>query len=247
MLQVADWNVEITDDEGHARLAMDMLMNISPRPEVVVIEEAWYGNYGAYIDELQQQTGQTWHGAWATLCAPGDWNGSSCSTWYEGVAIFSTYDIVATDFIELPFWDCWTSARPVLRAALNVNGTTVQVFGTHLQTGGCTDDATSRYRSMSMLKSWASNFSKPQIVAGDFNADPDQIDTSSGMAPNFVDSWSVVGSGSGYTAFSGAPTMKLDYWFSDSGGGAAAQSSEVITWTGGISDHFPVRTTFLIK
>jgi endonuclease/exonuclease/phosphatase family metal-dependent hydrolase len=123
----------------------------------------------------------------------------------------------------------------------------VQVFATHLQTGGCADDAGSRYASMSLLKSWAANYSAPQIAAGDFNADPDQIDTTSGMVPSFVDTWSVAGSGRGFTSFTPTPSMKIDYWFEDNQGRANVQSTEVITATGTMSDHYPVRATFVVQ
>jgi endonuclease/exonuclease/phosphatase family metal-dependent hydrolase len=100
---------------------------------------------------------------------------------------------------------------------------------------------------MSQLKSWASGYSKPQIVSGDFNADQDQIDTTSGMLPQFVDTWKLVGSGRGFTAFAGTPTMKLDYWFTDSGLRAQPSSSQVFSGSGSVSDHFPVQTTFVVK
>jgi len=246
---VIEWNIQINDDsETHARQAMDQLMAQGPQPEVVVIEEAWIKWYSVYIDELQRQTGKTWYGTYATLCAPGNWNGSSCnSEWYEMVAIFSSHPITSTSSKQLPYWDCWTSARPVVRAQIDVNGTPVQVFGTHLQTGGCTNDAQSRYNSMRDIKQFASNYSGAQILAGDFNADPDQIDTTSGVQPNFNDSWFVVGSGSRFTALGGTPTMKLDYWHGDSGGRAQPVASWVITSTGSMSDHFPVHATFLVK
>jgi endonuclease/exonuclease/phosphatase family metal-dependent hydrolase len=41
--------------------------------------------------------------------------------------------------------------------------------------------------------------------------------------------------------------MKLDFWFTDAGGRAAPQSSEVVWWTGSVSDHYPVRTTFDVR
>ena len=120
------------------------------RPQLVIIEEAYSNLFNTYIDELQRQTGQTWHGTFATHCAPGTWNGSGCSTpWYQGVGIFSTYDITDSGSMLFPFADCWTAARVGVRAQLNVNGTTVQVFGTHLQTGGCADDASARLRRSS--------------------------------------------------------------------------------------------------
>ncbi len=68
----------------------------------------------------------------------------------------------------------------------------------------------------------------------------------SGMLPNFVDTWTLVGSGRGLTAFGPSPTMKLDYWFNDLSGRAIPQSTQVIYWTG-ISDHYPVQTTFVVK
>ena len=119
--------------------------------------------------------------------------------------------------IVLPYADAYHSGRGVARLAVSVNGTTVQVFGTHLMVNA--DNA--RYQAMAMLKGWTSNFSSPQIMGGDFNAGADQIDTTSGMAPNFVDTWNVVGSGNGYTANTPDPSMKLDYVFGDSAGKAS--------------------------
>ena len=100
---------------------------------------------------------------------------------------------------------------------------------------------------MSQLKSWANNYSKPQIVAGDFNADMNQIDTTLGMLPNFVDSWATIGSGRGFSAFTPTPTMKLDYWFADASGGARPTSTAVVTSTGSTSDHYPLQATFVIQ
>src|SRR6185312_585596 len=219
-----------------------------PRPEVIVIEEAYQSLLGTYIDELQKQTGQTWYGVFGTECAPGQWNGSSCnSQWYQGVGIFSTHRITSTSSKLFPYPDCWSSARVGLRAQIDLNGLPVQVFATHLQTGGCSNDAQLRYNSMRDLKAWASNYSAPQIVAGDFNADPDQIDTTSGMSPNFVDSWFVAGQGSRFTALGPNPSMKLDYWFSDASGRATAQTSIVNFGTGSVSDHYPIEATFVVR
>ena len=55
MLPVVEWNIQITDSETHARQVMDMLVGIGPRPEVIVIEEAYLPYYGIYLDELQRQ------------------------------------------------------------------------------------------------------------------------------------------------------------------------------------------------
>ena len=227
---------------------MAAAMAIGPRPQIVVIQEAYLQHYAVYIDELQRRTGHTWRGVFATHCAPRLWNGNRCSsTWYQGVGIFTTFDIVNSDSMLFPFPDCWTSARVGVRAGINVNGVILQVFGTHLQAGGCANDEQSRYNSINVLKRWASDYNTPQIVAGDFNADPNQIASMRGMAPQFVDAWSQVGSGNRFTAFTPNPSMQIDYWFSDAGGQAAPQSSEVVSWTGTVSDHYPVRTTFAVR
>jgi len=248
VLPVVEWNIEINDgSETHARVAMDMLAGSGPAPQVVVIEEAYQQYFNVYIDELQRQTGQRWYGAFATHCAAGNWNGSGCATnWYQGIGIFSTYPITDSSSTLFPYEDCWTSARVGLRAAINVGGTPVQVFAMHLQTGSCTNAAQARNNSMRDFKAWAGQFSTPQLVAGDFNADPDQIDISSGMAPNFSDSWAAVGAGSRFTAFAPNPSMKIDYWFSDASGAIQPISSAVINGPQSISDHYPVQATFLI-
>jgi len=249
LLPVVEWNIEINDNsESHARLAMDMLLSHGTRPEVIVIEEAYSTWYNTYIDELQRHTGQQWYGAFATHCPSGYWNGSGCNTsWYQGVGIFSTHPISNSSSIFFPYADCWTSARVGLRAQIDLNGLPVQVFATHLQTGGCSNDAQLRYSSMRDLKGWASQYSAPQIAAGDFNADPDQIDTTSGMSPNFVDSWFVAGQGNRFTSLVPNPTMKIDYWFSDASMRALPISSVVNTGTGSVSDHYPVEATFLVR
>lgn len=249
-VNVLQWNIQINDNsETHARLAMDLAVQTSPQPQVIVIEEAYLSWFSTYINELENQTGKTWYGAWASHCALGDWNGSGCNNqWYQGVAILSSFPILNSSSTFFPFPDCWTSARGAARAALNVNGTTVQVFGTHLQTGGCANDAQSRYNSMSMLKSWASNYSTPQIAAGDFNAGRDQIDTTQGMLPSFNDAWLVAGTGNENSAFAPSPSIVIDYWFYDSTSGRAQPTnSYVVQSTGTVSDHLPVHTTFLIR
>jgi endonuclease/exonuclease/phosphatase family metal-dependent hydrolase len=248
-ISALNWNILITIyTEAHAREAMAAAIAVSPRPQIITIQESWSNFFPAYIDELQRRTGQTWYGVYQYECKPGAWNGSTCTEWWDQVnGILSTFPIVDSSAIFLPYMDCYASARTALRAALNVNGKIVQTFTTHLQTGGCSDVATARYNSMSMIKSWAANFSTPQIFSGDFNADPDQIASTRGMSPNFVETFALVGTGSRFTFPNWAPTMKLDYWFTDASMKAQPVSSEVITSTGSVSDHWPVRTTFLIR
>jgi endonuclease/exonuclease/phosphatase family metal-dependent hydrolase len=79
-------------------------------------------------------------------------------------------------------------------------------------------------------------------VAGDFNADPDQILSTSGMAPNFLDSWPYAGSGSRNTYPASNPLLKLDYLLFDASWGAQPLSSKTTYLSG--SDHLAVQATF---
>ncbi|MFN7913970.1 MAG: endonuclease/exonuclease/phosphatase family protein [Vicinamibacterales bacterium] len=244
-ISVVTWNVRVDDSSAaHARAVMATLAAMSPQPQVVVIQEAHRSQYGTYIAELQARTGRTWAGAMETHCARGGWNGSTCtSPEDEGVAVFSSLPVIDSSLRWLPYADAWHSARAAVRLAINVNNVPVQVFGTHLQVG----NASARNASMAVLKQWASAWPAPQLAAGDFNADMDQIDTTSGMAPNFVDSWALVGSGAGFTYPLPSPTMKLDYWFADASGRAVPEWTYVHTGTGSASDHYPVFAQYRIR
>ena len=239
------WNVQVDDSSAsHATTVIDYLMNMSPQPQVVILEEAHKSQYNTYVNQLQARTGRSWSGVMLTHCPPGAWNGSSCTgSEDEGVAVFSSFPVVDQGTKYLPYSDAYHSARASVRLAVNVNGVVTQVFGAHLQVG----NASARSSSMTVLKNWASNYSAPHIAGGDFNADMDQIDTYSGMLPNFTDSWSVAGSGLGYTASTPYPTMKLDYLFSDSSGRTQTNWTQVVTSTWTVSDHFPVMTQFTVQ
>lgn len=244
-LIVAEWNVEVNDSSAaHARTIVDYLAALSPQPRVIVMTEAHKSQYDTYISELLNRTGLTWRGVFQTHCPPGAWSGSSCTgSEDEGVGVFTSLPVVGSSGTYLPYADSWHSARAAARLAINVNGQTVQVIGLHLQVS----NAPARYSSMAYLKTWASNFSVPQLVAGDFNADQDQIDTTAGMLPNFIDSWTLVGSGRGFTNPTPAPLYKLDYWLADVSGKARPNWSSVVTSTGTMSDHYGVQASFTIR
>ena len=243
-IAVVTWNVQIDDSSAaHARTVMDYLAALSPQPQVIVIEEGRQSQYATYINELQARTGLTWSGVFQPHCPSNAWNGSSCTVAEdEGVGVFTSLPIVGSSTTYLPYADAYHSARSAVRVAVNAGGRTLQVMGTHLQGW-----ISPRISSMIAFKSWASGFSTPQIVGGDFNADPDQIDISSAMGSAFVDSWSVVGSGRGFSASTPSPLYKLDYLFADASGTALPLWTYVVTSAGTISDHFPVAAYFTLR
>ncbi|HMC70362.1 MAG TPA: carbohydrate-binding protein, partial [Mycobacteriales bacterium] len=242
---VVEWNIQVNDSSAaHARTVIDHLAALSPQPQVIVLIEARGTQYNTYLNELQNRTPYTWHGVFLSECPPGAWNGSSCTgSEDEGTAVLTSLPVVGSSTTYLPYADSYHSARALVRLALSVNGTTMQVMGTHLQVS----NATARNSSMQYLKNWASNFPAPQLVAGDFNADPDQIDSTSGMKPNFVDAWFVVNAVRGLTCSTPNPTMQLDYWFADASGKARPNWASVVTATSTVSDHFPMHASFTIR
>jgi endonuclease/exonuclease/phosphatase family metal-dependent hydrolase len=241
-VSVVTWNVQINDSSAaHAQRAIDYVMAMTPQPRIVVLQEAHKSQFYTYLAQLQTRSGQAWRGVFATHCPPGAWNGSSCTgTEDEGVVVFSSLPVVDSSTRFLSGGDQWHSARGSARLAVSVNGVVLQVFGAHLPLS-----VSARASAMSALKSFASGYSAPQLAAGDFNAGMDEIDP--GMSPNFVDSWKLCGSGNGYTAFTGSPSMKLDYWLADAGGRAKPDWSVVVTATGTFSDHYPVINSFTVR
>jgi endonuclease/exonuclease/phosphatase family metal-dependent hydrolase len=241
---VATWNVQISSSAAHAATVISRLVSMSPRPQIIVIQEGYQALFGTYINELQTRTGVTWTGVFKAHCPPGGWSGGTCTrNEEEGVGVFTSLPLLDSGTMYLPFGDSWHSARAAVRAAVSVNGVTLQVFSVHL----IPSNITARYSSMTMLKNWAAGYSKPQVMGGDFNADPDQIMSSQGMSPDFINSWATVGSGSGFTYPVPTPTMKLDYLMYDRGGRAQPLSTAVVTSTSSTSDHYPVRTTYRVN
>ncbi len=241
---VVTWNLHVDSSAAHARSVMDQIAAMNPQPQIVIVEEASRSVYQTYIDELQARTGKTWQGAFQTHCPSGAWNGSSCTrTEDEGVGVFTSFRIVDSSSKYLPYADAWHSARASVRAAIDVGGIVVQAFAVHLQP----NDATARRNSIAVFKTWSGAYSKPQIVGGDFNAVPSEVDTSTNMGSAFVDVWSLVGGWSGFTAFTPSASMKIDFSFADLSGKALPTWSNVVTSTGTISDHFPVITTFTVR
>jgi endonuclease/exonuclease/phosphatase family metal-dependent hydrolase len=103
-----------------------------------------------------------------------------------------------------------------------------------------------RNSMMTALIAYAQPFPLPQLVAGDFNADPDQIDAAGAMGSSFRDAWAAVGSGPGYTANTPSPTMHLDYWFTDMSAQIQPSWATVATAPGQLSDHYPVHAAFVL-
>lgn len=250
---VLTWNLSVaTQNDAGARQEMDTIAAITPLPRILVLQEAKHSLYSTYLEELQARTGEAWSGVFQGHCPAGAWNAStsSCnSVQNEGVMILTTFPIVSKDTKLLPYPDCWHSARGAVHAAVDVGGTTVQVYSLHLPTGDCTDAAAARRNAVAAFTNWASRFGAPSIVGGDFNAPAgakEIADRSVGMASMFIDTWSAAGTGSSHTYPVPSPSEKIDFLFQDAGGRARATNSRVET---GVtqSDHYPLSAHFVFR
>jgi endonuclease/exonuclease/phosphatase family metal-dependent hydrolase len=245
-LTVLTWNIDSVESwnggPDHAVAVMDHIAQLSPRPDVIVLQEALLSQFNTYVSELEAQTGVGWSGVFATHCAPGGWNGSWCTDAQdEGVAVLTHFPVVDASTGLLPFPDEWHSGRAVARAAINVGTRVVQVFSAHMS-----NSPDARYQMMQALIGMTASASAPVLVGGDFNADPDQIDQGWAMGSTFTDAWQIVGSGPGYTADTPWPSMHLDYWFDDYSGFVQPAWANVDQSAGTVSDHFPVYVVYSV-
>src|SRR6185369_8674775 len=96
----------------------------------------------------------------------------------EGNLILSKFPIVSTGSLYMSY------SRSVARVMVNVGGRNINFIATHLDDGS----STGRYTEVGELMNWASGFSDPKIIAGDFNAGPDQAEIGL-MVGSYFDSW----------------------------------------------------------
>src|SRR4029079_11164801 len=90
----------------HAQVGMAILVGYGPRPKIILVQEAHESQFDTYLNGLKSQTGQQWYGVFKTHCPVGSWNGSSGSSREdEGVGIFTTYQIVASGYVYLPYYE----------------------------------------------------------------------------------------------------------------------------------------------
>jgi hypothetical protein len=235
------WNVSVSmQGDTYARGQMAFIAGLDPRPEVVAIQEANYTLHvqsDSYIGGLNAASaGVTWTGVFARSCAVAV--GSTCSVWGdEGILIATSLPVTSAETKLFFHCDYWHAARPAARLAVTKDGTTVQIFNTHLQpndpagqppSAACPTSPgeqwpsrrTERLASINELKRWAARYPGPRLLGGDFNAGPESLETLT-MAVAYVDAWRVAGSGVGNTFRLGPActtselSIRVDYWFSD--------------------------------
>ena len=153
-LRVLSWNIQFgqgTDGVTNYDRTASYIARMNP--DVVAVCEMPPDQISTLVNSLAQRSGRTWF----THFVP-KFNGSP-----EGNLIISAYSFVSVSSRFM------TANRSIAQATINVGGTNVNIFATHLDDGS----STNRQTEADELISWTSGFAAPRIVMGDLNAGND--------------------------------------------------------------------------
>ena len=155
-LRVVQWNAfyDGTGTDGVRDRGRQVAALAALAPDVVSLNEVTAGAAVDYAARMQRATGARWHHHHA----------AGARGW--GNAILSRHPLLSTSAYLMKVG----AARSVAQATLSVNGSRVNVFATHLDSG---DRAKSRAAQVEELIAFVNGFAPPRIIAGDMNAGPD--------------------------------------------------------------------------
>ena len=168
-LRVISWNIQFgqgTDGVTNFDRIAAWLARMNP--DIIALCEMPPDKIPSLVASLTQRSGRAWFTHFVPK-APGI---------NEGNLVLSTYSFNATGSKYLSY------TRSIAQVTINVGGTNINFFATHL-------DATSsalRQTEAQELLSWTSGFASPKIVCGDMNAANDTPEVIS-MLNVYHDSW----------------------------------------------------------
>jgi endonuclease/exonuclease/phosphatase family metal-dependent hydrolase len=169
-LRVLHWNVlhSGSGTDGVLDRARQVAWVVRLQPDIVTLNEVTDSAADDYLARIRLATGRQWFLHHVAAVRGGDGN-----------AVLSRYRMVATDGRML------TRARSVAQATLDVNGTPVNVFATHLESR---KESEARAEQVALLIPYMAKFATPRILGGDFNAGPDKPEIQPLFA-SYVDAW----------------------------------------------------------
>jgi endonuclease/exonuclease/phosphatase family metal-dependent hydrolase len=138
-------------------------------PDVVGLCEVPADSVPVLVALLTQKTGRVWFSHFVVKYVGTD----------EGNLILSWHSFASVDGKFL------SAYRSVAQATINIGGQNVNFFATHLDDGS----SSNRVIEAGELKSWATAFSEPRVITGDFNGGPDTAEALS-MTDSYIDTWS---------------------------------------------------------
>lgn len=155
----------------------------------------------------------------------------------SGVATLSRFPITEQVNSYLPSQG-GTKQRGLLRTDLDVGGTTVSVFNTHLEPGA----NPIRLRQMSTALAIMSSSEHPKIVGGDLNAEPGSA-TLALTRPLLRDAWVDSGEGQANTKPAGNPRIRIDYLLYSE----PLRATRTVVLPSLVSDHRGVLSHFVLS
>jgi endonuclease/exonuclease/phosphatase family metal-dependent hydrolase len=156
-----------------------------------------------------------------------------------GNLILSRHPLSECANVHLPRLNAANEQRGVASALIDVEGTPLRFYATHLQHNSAEERVV---QAKAVLEAIASH-PEPAIVAGDFNAQPHMAEVAP-LTERYADAWTLwtsatPGAGPGYTIPSSNPRSRIDYVFVPKGTRVtAARVPASLT-----SDHLPVVVT----
>ncbi len=185
-LRVVTWNVQhgYTADKRHVNKEQIAFL-AGLQPDVVALQEMaeWDNDMPAmYRQGLESMTGRSW--SWRYEADLPRAAASRRDGNVLGVALPVTgQDVLRLDDPAAP--DDNNRNRSGIRFSVSSGGLKVDLVTTHLDY----IDAANRRSQVDRLQSWLAGGAPNRIVAGDFNAEPDDAMTWSGWRTEYADAW----------------------------------------------------------
>ncbi|WP_323793962.1 endonuclease/exonuclease/phosphatase family protein [Nocardioides sp.] len=152
-----------------------------------------------------------------------------------GTLVLSRYPLVSAKNTFLP-QPAGTQRRGLLHVVIDVAGTEVSIYNTHLQNA----DPSARLQQAAAMRTIVASDPRPRILGGDMNAPPGS-DPMNILTSSWTDTWSQVGVGAGRTAPAGSPRARIDYLL-HGGAGLTPLAADVLGVR--LSDHLAVRALY---
>jgi endonuclease/exonuclease/phosphatase family metal-dependent hydrolase len=247
-IRVLQWNLHHgVGTDGRYDIDRIATWMASMTPDIVFLNEVekytGWGNENQperYRALLEAKTGKRWYSHFAQEY--GSWSSNG-----KGSEILSTFPLDSTDMTTLSY------TRVIAAATVTVNGRILTLMETHLDP----DSQAYRLTQAKQVITWALARPENRIIAGDFNAWPDQSSIAE-MRKTYLDSWEqATAIGKAFTFAGNNPigatkNGRIDYIFYSRGASNLKLIESRVVDTrnaSGVmpSDHRPVVSTFEVR
>ncbi|MDD3078058.1 MAG: endonuclease/exonuclease/phosphatase family protein [Paludibacter sp.] len=209
----------------------------SQQPDIVALQECdWKLDRG---DRALQQAGKAYINELAYYSELFGLYGKTINYkgGYYGIGLLSKYPIIKSERVLLPNPSPKTEQRAMLMAEIELPDNSVITFiSTHLEVSS----AKTRKAQINFINRKISGIKTPVLLAGDFNATPNDQEIKGGFEKWFN------GTNSEFTFSAKKPSIKIDYIW-----GMPQKNFELISTKVHndcrLSDHFPVNSMIVLK